>query len=76
MVKFLRARSICLGVFGCCAFATCSMFLGSLISLLDERPGWLTIRNTCMLGWLLCVYWAHLQLSFLSALASSSRALA
>ena len=39
-------------------------------------PCWLTIRNTCMLGWLLCVYWAHLQLSFLSALASSSRALA
>ena len=33
--EFLRPRSICGGVFGCCAFATCSMFLGSFISTLD-----------------------------------------
>ena len=35
---FLLAGSICRTVFGCCAFAACSMFLFSLISLLDERP--------------------------------------
>ena len=36
--EFLLAGSICRAVFGCCAFATCSMFLGILISLLDNRP--------------------------------------